>query len=99
MSGKYHFSQSANPAAVINQGEIRISEQGGALLGGAVVNHGVIVAKESNLALASGSEATVSFDDSGMLSMIVDKGVVKQLNVEEGGQFKVSAAEHMLSQL
>ena len=32
-------------------------------------------------------------------SMIVDNGVVKQLNVEEGGQFKVSAAEHMLGQL
>jgi peroxiredoxin len=32
-------------------------------------------------------------------SMIVDNGVVKQLNVEAGGEFKVSSAEHMLSQL
>ena len=32
-------------------------------------------------------------------SMIVDDGVVKQLNVEAGGEFKVSAAEHMLGQL
>ena len=32
-------------------------------------------------------------------SMIVDNGVVKQLNVEAGGEFKVSAAEHMLGQL
>ena len=32
-------------------------------------------------------------------SMIVDNGVVKQLNVEAGGEFKVSSAEHMLGQL
>ena len=32
-------------------------------------------------------------------SMIVDNGVVTELNVEEGGQFKVSSAEHMLGQL
>jgi len=32
-------------------------------------------------------------------SMIVDDGVVKQLNVEQGGEFKVSAADYMLGQL
>lgn len=32
-------------------------------------------------------------------SMIVDDGVVKQLNVEEPGAFAVSSAEHMLQQL
>lgn len=32
-------------------------------------------------------------------SMIVDNGVVKQLNVEAGGEFKVSSAEHLLGQL
>ncbi|MGH6993205.1 MAG: peroxiredoxin, partial [Caulobacteraceae bacterium] len=32
-------------------------------------------------------------------SMIVDDGVVKELNVEQGGEFKVSSAEHMLAQL
>ncbi|TIX52029.1 peroxiredoxin [Alteraurantiacibacter aquimixticola] len=32
-------------------------------------------------------------------SMIVDNGVVTELNVEEPGQFKVSSAEHMLGQL
>jgi peroxiredoxin len=31
--------------------------------------------------------------------MVVDDGVVKALNVEEGGEFRVSAAEHMLQQL
>ena len=32
-------------------------------------------------------------------SMIVDDGVVKELNIEQPGEFKVSSAEHMLGQL
>ena len=32
-------------------------------------------------------------------SMIVKDGVVKELNVEQGGEFKVSSAEYMLAQL
>ena len=32
-------------------------------------------------------------------SMIVDDGVVKELNVEAPGEFRVSSAEHMLGQL
>lgn len=32
-------------------------------------------------------------------SMIVDDGVVTEINVEEPGEFKVSSAEHMLAQL
>ena len=32
-------------------------------------------------------------------SMVVNDGVVEQLNVEEPGAFQVSSAEHMLGQL
>lgn len=32
-------------------------------------------------------------------SMLVEDGVIKQLNVEEPGQFEVSSAEHMLKSL
>ena len=32
-------------------------------------------------------------------SMVVNDGVVEQLNIEGPGEFKVSSAEHMLSQL
>jgi glutaredoxin/glutathione-dependent peroxiredoxin len=32
-------------------------------------------------------------------SLVIDNGVVKQVNVEEKGEFKVSSAEHALTQL
>ena len=32
-------------------------------------------------------------------SMVINDGVVEQLNVEEPGDFKVSSADHMLGQL
>ena len=32
-------------------------------------------------------------------SMVINDGVVEQLNVEEPGDFRVSSAEHMLGQL
>lgn len=32
-------------------------------------------------------------------SMLVKDGVVEQLNVEQGGEFKVSSAEHLMTQL
>ncbi|MBX3478090.1 MAG: peroxiredoxin [Brevundimonas sp.] len=32
-------------------------------------------------------------------SMLVKDGVVEQLNIEQGGEFKVSSAEHLLTQL
>ena len=32
-------------------------------------------------------------------SMLVKDGVVEQLNIEQGGEFKVSSAEHVLAQL
>ena len=57
----------------------------------------------AELAVARGLE----MDASGFLmgqrsqrfSMVVDNGVVSQLNVEAPGEFKVSAAEYMLEQL
>jgi peroxiredoxin len=32
-------------------------------------------------------------------SMLVKDGVVRELNVEEAGEYKVSSAEHLLGQL
>ena len=32
-------------------------------------------------------------------SMLVEDGTVKELNVEDGGEFKVSSADYLLGQL
>ena len=56
-----------------------------------------------NFAKAIGLDADFSKFGMGLrskrYSMLVKNGVVDQLNVEEGGEYKVSSAEHMLSQL
>ena len=38
-------------------------------------------------------------DRSQRYSMLVKDGVVEQLNIEQGGEFKVSSAEHLLAQI
>jgi peroxiredoxin len=57
----------------------------------------------ANFATALGLDADFSKFGMGTrsqrYSMIVKDGVVEKLNVEEGGEYKVSSAEHMLGQL
>ena len=38
-------------------------------------------------------------DRSKRYSMLVKDGVVEQLNVEDGGEFKVSSADYLLGQI
>ena len=70
------------------------------------------IGKEDILMLADGNgdftrELGLSLDAKGFgmgersqrYSMLVKDGVVEQLNIEQGGEFKVSSAEHLLAQL
>ncbi|HTL70119.1 MAG TPA: filamentous hemagglutinin N-terminal domain-containing protein, partial [Candidatus Eisenbacteria bacterium] len=84
LNGKYLFSQGANPSSIINEGTLNFGANGGALLGGSVKNTGIITAKESTLALASGKEMTLSFDNAGMLSVLVDQGVDQKVTQTDG---------------
>jgi len=90
LSGRYHFAQSANanPASVVSAGTMNIGTNGAALIGGAVANRGVILAQGSSLVLAAGSEATVSFDNSGQLSVLVDKGTIETVKDNDGAAIK-----------
>ena len=60
---------------------------------------------DGNAALAEATGLTMDGSGYGMgtrgqrWSMIVNDGTVEELNVEEGGDFKVSSAEYMLDQL
>jgi peroxiredoxin len=60
---------------------------------------------DGNCEFAKAIEMTLDLSGAGMgvrskrYSMLVDNGVVKQLNVEEPGKFEVSSGEHMLKQI
>lgn len=65
----------------------------------------VTMLADGNAAFAKALGLDADFTGFGMgirsqrFSMIVDNGVVSELNVEEPGAFNVSSAEHMLGQL
>ncbi|MGH6830477.1 MAG: filamentous hemagglutinin N-terminal domain-containing protein, partial [Methylocella sp.] len=84
LSGNYRFVQGAFPASVVNAGEMTIGGNGLALLGGAVQNSGLIAARESSVVMAGGREMTLSFDPSGLISVLVDKGVAERV-VDKNG--------------
>ena len=84
LNGNYHFVQGANPASVVNAGQMTIGPNGVALLGGSVANMGLIEARESSVVLASGKEMTLSFDNSGLISVLVDKGLEQQVLDKDG---------------
>jgi|GEM_PF-2746304 len=73
LHGRFHF-EGTDPVAVINQGQIT-AQPGGliALLGGAVQNDGSLVAELGTVALASGKQATLSFDGHGWLAVAVEQ--------------------------
>lgn len=69
------------------------------------VNGTVRMMADGNAAFSKALGLDADFTKSGMgtrsqrYSMLVEDGVVKQLNVEDGGKFEVSSAEKMLAQL
>ncbi|MCA9781456.1 MAG: filamentous hemagglutinin N-terminal domain-containing protein, partial [Candidatus Eremiobacteraeota bacterium] len=65
LSGNYSFftEEGQDLAAVVNQGTIRITDGGYAVLTGpSVINEGTIVARTGNVVLASGEQATLNLD-------------------------------------
>jgi glutaredoxin/glutathione-dependent peroxiredoxin len=66
---------------------------------------GITMLADGNGAFAEAVGLTMDGSKFGMgtrsqrYSMVIEDGVVKQLNVEAPGEFKVSAADHMLGQL
>ena len=65
LAGNYNFFQDQNQAlaAVVNQGQITITDAGYAVLvAPTVINEGTIVARTGNVVLASGEQATLNLD-------------------------------------
>lgn len=75
MNGDLAFSAlEGSKGTVVNRGLINAATGGNVLLlGKSVANHGLISAELGHIALASGSEAVVTFDDQGLIGVRIDK--------------------------
>lgn len=74
LSGNYKFElkEGAAPSYIINQGTIKVSPEGYAVLVSPLVsNEGMIIAQSGNIAVGGTSKAAVSFDDKGLLNFSV----------------------------
>lgn len=77
LAGNLNFSQEADKdlASVINHGTIKIDDNGFLVLTGPMVaNDGVILARAGQVALAAGTQSTVSFDPTGMIQVALPQG-------------------------
>jgi filamentous hemagglutinin family protein len=87
MSGTYQFEKISglNPAEILNEANINIANGGYLiLLADRVVNKGTITAYMGIVAFGSGQQATVSFDQGGLVNLVIDKGLAQQLTNGSG---------------
>ncbi|WP_244919648.1 MBG domain-containing protein, partial [Pseudoxanthomonas spadix] len=98
LAGAYRFKGDGANASVINRGTLSAADGGAvALLGGAVSNQGLIVARLGTVALASGNRVTLDFAGDGLLNVQVDQATTsalvdnQQLVQAEGGQVIMTA--------
>ena len=87
MSGNYQFEKipGLNPAEILNEANINIANGGYIiLLADRVVNKGTITAYMGTVALGSGQQATVSFDQGGLVNLVIDQGLAQQLTNSSG---------------
>ena len=81
LNGKiYNFFKAGESAFLINQGNIVVRNGGYAcLLSQALKNAGLIQAELGTVILASGEETVLNLDDAGDISVVVNKGVQKEV--------------------
>ncbi|MBS2039829.1 filamentous hemagglutinin N-terminal domain-containing protein [bacterium] len=77
LQGKYHLLQAPGipMAAVVNQGKLEVGEGGYLVLSAPLIhNEGLIVARQGQISLGASSQATLSFDAQGLLSVTIPDG-------------------------
>ena len=98
LGGHYTFTGSNSSGAVSNAGNINVAAGGfAALIGPQVSNTGAISARLGSVALASGKQATLDFDDTGMVKVAVDQAALNAMVqnsgaiVADGGRIVLTA--------
>lgn len=100
MNGDFAFREIEGSAGtVINRGIINAATGGNvALLGKSVENHGMISANLGHVALASGSEAVVTFDEQGLIGVRIDKETLAtEVGVRNSGTVKAEGGKILLN--
>ncbi len=97
-AGNWAFSGSDGTGEVSNAGAIHVAPGGfAALVGAKVENTGLIAAKLGSVALASGRQVTLDFDDAGLLKVAVKQGALDAMVdnagaiVADGGRIVMTA--------
>ena len=103
MRGDYSLFSENNPGVVINQGTLQAATGGSiSLIGGAVQNDGLIIADMGRVNLASGSAATLNFDNDGLMSFRIDEAVANEIEdhnnaILNSGTIESNGGEVLLS--
>ena len=81
-NGNYVFEQGPKPGKITNQGKIVADNI--ALIANSINNSGVIQATAGSVNLASGSKATVSFDQQGLIQVEVNQATTQKVLNADG---------------
>ena len=87
MAGKYEFNQRLNKelAAIVNKGEIRVSDNGFVMLvAPGVKNEGLVVAKAGKVVMGSGEKFTMDFRGDNLISYEVSGEVAEKVTNPNG---------------
>uniref|UniRef100_UPI002C9C4FB1 beta strand repeat-containing protein n=1 Tax=Povalibacter sp. TaxID=1962978 RepID=UPI002C9C4FB1 len=103
-AGRYSFGTSAaQSGAIINHGALTAANGGSiTLLGGSVLNTGLIVADYGTVNLGAGRAATLSFDGDGLMRFQIDAGLLTdssgaQAAVDNTGQITADGGQVLLT--
>lgn len=105
MQGHYVFGSPPDqqPGRVINRGLIQAASGGSVtLMGGAVLNEGLIVAEYGQVNLAAGSAMSLDFDGDGLIRFQVDEALANtatdvQAAVDNSGSIRANGGEVLLT--
>ena len=87
LTGQYNFQKvnGANVAKILNEANITVKDGGYlVLIADQVKNNGTITAYLGSVAFGSGQNITVSFDQSGLVNLVVNQGLAQQLTGSNG---------------
>ena len=87
MAGKFNFSQGPgkSPSYVINQGQIKVSDNGFVfLVAPGVSNEGLIIANLGKVVMGSGERLTVDFMGDGLITFAIEGKVLNQVTGPDG---------------